>query len=197
MARPASKPAASRPTPVRVSTSRAMTRPGRITSPSAKSARWPTIPIAPSPRSPRCATRSRNKIGELVRRAGPQGAPGQVPVLFARHQVAHPGAEDHRNRRHPGQFRTHHRQRPESGRRRCADHGAAWPDPGLENPRLRQPARPGQRSGDPLRGSVAPASAQEERSAFDQAVAPRDAGAGRPTKKERRETDRFRDDQDE
>jgi ribosome-associated heat shock protein Hsp15 len=34
---------------------------------------------------------------------------------------------------------------------------------------------------------------REERSAFDQAVAARDAGAGRPTKKDRRVTDKLRD----
>ncbi|MEO5806545.1 RNA-binding S4 domain-containing protein [Devosia sp.] len=38
---------------------------------------------------------------------------------------------------------------------------------------------------------------REERSAFDMAIGKRDAGAGRPTKKERRETDGLRDDRDD
>lgn len=38
-----------------------------------------------------------------------------------------------------------------------------------------------------------PAPPRAERSPYDAAIAPRPAGAGRPTKKERRETDRLRD----
>ena len=36
-----------------------------------------------------------------------------------------------------------------------------------------------------------------DRSPYEAAIAPRDEGAGRPTKKERRDTDRLRDDDDE
>jgi ribosome-associated heat shock protein Hsp15 len=38
-----------------------------------------------------------------------------------------------------------------------------------------------------------PALPREERSPYDAAIAPRDDGAGRPTKKQRRDTDRLRD----
>lgn len=38
-----------------------------------------------------------------------------------------------------------------------------------------------------------PALPREERSPYDAAIAPRDEGAGRPTKKQRRDTDRLRD----
>lgn len=41
-----------------------------------------------------------------------------------------------------------------------------------------------------------PALPKEERSAYDAAIAPRGDGAGRPTKKERRDTDRLRDGED-
>lgn len=42
-----------------------------------------------------------------------------------------------------------------------------------------------------------PALPREERSPYDAAIAPRDDGAGRPTKKERRNTDRLRDGENE
>ena len=42
-----------------------------------------------------------------------------------------------------------------------------------------------------------PALPKSERSPYEAAIAPRDDGAGRPTKKERRETDRLRSEDDE
>lgn len=42
-----------------------------------------------------------------------------------------------------------------------------------------------------------PALPREERSTYDRAIAQRDPGAGRPTKKERRDTDRLREDDNE